>query len=79
MDSLADDLIRLREALLPQARDAAAIGAIASAEIAAKAGDPSRVNQALSALGTAGKWVFGVAKDIGVQIAVETLKKTIGM
>lgn len=82
MDGLASEFAQLREAMLPKANSPehyAAIGAVASAEIAAKSGDPSKVKQALSGLGAASKWVVDVAKDIGVQIASETLKKSMGL
>ena len=82
MNGLAEEFTRLREALLSKAQDPehyVAIGAVASAEVAAKAGDASKVGQALSALGSAGKWAIGVAKDIGVSIAAETLTKSMGL
>jgi hypothetical protein len=81
MEGLADELARLRAALLTKAQspeDYAALGAVAGAEVAAKAGDASRVSQALSNLGSAGKWALGVAKDIGVEIAAGVLAKSIG-
>ena len=80
MSVLAQEFARLREALISEARspeDYAALGAVAGAEVAAKAGDPSRVMQALSTLGAAGKWVLGIAKNIGVEIAAETLAKSL--
>lgn len=81
MECLVDQLAQLRTALVSQARDAehyVAIGSLSSAEIAAKSGDPSKVTQALSMIGTAGKWVLEVAKEIGVEVASEALKKSMG-
>jgi hypothetical protein len=56
-----------------------AIGAIASAEVAAKSGEQSKVTQALSALGTAGKWALNTATEIGVKVATEALKAQVGL
>ncbi len=81
MPELARELAKLRAALLPLASDAehfAAIGAVASAEIAAKNGESSKITQALSALGSGGKWVLGVAKDVGVPVAVAVLQSYLG-
>lgn len=75
---LADEFSRLREALVMRAQSAedyAAIGVIASAELAAKSGEQPK----LSALGAAGRWVLHTAKDIGVQIATEVVKAQIGL
>jgi hypothetical protein len=79
---LSGELQKLREALLAYARDVehyAAIGHIASAELAAKAGDASKASKALSALGTAGKWVLDIAAGIGVPVAAEMLKRSLGV
>jgi hypothetical protein len=81
MEALSGEFTRLRDALVSKAQTAeeyAAIGTVAQAELAAKGGDPSKIDKALSALGAAGKWVFDTAKDIGVEIAAETLKKSLG-
>lgn len=53
-----------------------AIGSIEAAKAAAEKGDESK---ALSFLKTAGKWVLGIADDIGAKIAVEVIKKQIGL
>jgi len=74
---LSSEFARLRNALLERASSAeqyVAIGAVASAEVAAKSGESSKVGTALSTLGTAGRWVFDTAKEIGVQLAAEVLK-----
>jgi hypothetical protein len=75
---LADEFLRLREALLPQAQSAehyAAIGALASAELDAKSGEQPKV----SALGTAGRWVLDTATKIGVPLATSLLKVHYGL
>lgn len=80
LQQLAEELATLRTHLLKDALDAdrsVAVGAIASAEIAAKEGDSSKVAMALSALGKAGLWVLGVAKEIGVSLAAEVLKRSV--
>lgn len=82
MDGMIAELEKLRTALLPKAQTPehyAAIGAIASAEIAAKEGDASKVSQILSALGAGGKWTLDVAKEIGVPVVIEVLKKAVGL
>jgi hypothetical protein len=79
---LGEEFARLREALLSQARSPehyAAIGAVASAEISAKEGEPPKVTSALSRLGSAGKWALGIAKDIGVEVAAEAITKSAGV
>ena len=78
LGQLADELSRLREALLTRAQSAehyAAIGIIASAELEAKSGEQPKI----SALGAAGRWVLETAKDIGVQIATEVVKAQVGL
>lgn len=82
LGELAGELEKLRTVLLQQASTAehySAIGNIAAAETAAKEGDKSKVEQALAALGNAGKWVAGVAKDVGVPIAIAALKAHAGL
>jgi hypothetical protein len=78
--ALAAELAKLRSVLLERAQSAehyTAIGAIASAETETKSGDASRVKKALSALGTAGRWVLDTSKEIGVPVVVELLKAQI--
>jgi hypothetical protein len=82
MPKLADEFAQLRAALLTRARSAehyAAIGAVASAEVAAKEGASPKIAQALSALGAGGRWVVDTAKDIGVPLAVAALKPFLGL
>lgn len=74
---LAEELSLLRSALRARAKtpeEDKAIGAIADAEIEAKNGNGPKV---LEYLATAGKWVFDVAKEIGVKVAVEVLKQVV--
>lgn len=79
LDALAEELGRLRKELKkgdnsPE-QDAAA-GAVAQAEIEAKKQNGSRV---LEALAGAGKWVLETAQRIGVELAVQALKKSMGI
>lgn len=81
LQALAVELPLLREALVHRATTAeeyTAIGAIASAETGAKGGDASKVSRALSALGSAGKWVLETAREIGVQVAAEVIRGKLG-
>lgn len=74
---LAAELAKLRKALLERAQSPehyTAIGAIASAETETKSGDASKIKRALSALGSAGRWVLDPSKEIGVPVVVELLK-----
>jgi hypothetical protein len=80
--ALSGELARLRETIASKAREPAhyvAMGALASAELAAKEGNASKVSNALSMLGSAGRWVLDTAKEIGVQLATETLKQQLGL
>ncbi len=82
MAKLAAELSQLRLALAPLAHDAehyAAMGAVASAEIAAKEGKSSTIGQALSAAGKGGRWAFDVATEIGVHLAAAALKPYLGL
>ena len=54
----------------------AAVGEIASAQVAAKAGDGPK---AMSHLAKAGKWALDVAKKIGTGLAVAALKASLGI
>lgn len=80
--ALSAELARLREAVAAKANDPehyVVMGALASAELAAKEGDAPKVSKALSALGSAGRWVLDMAKDIGVKLATETIKQQLGL
>jgi hypothetical protein len=82
LNQLTNELVQLRTALVDRAQTTehyVAIGAVASAEAAAKAGEQSKVDQALSSLGAAGRWVFDTAKEIGVQVATGALKAKLGL
>jgi len=72
---LASELSTLKQALLSKAsssEDYIAISEVAKAEDATKNKDANKV---VSALLSAGKWVFDVAKDIGTGLVVEILKQ----
>lgn len=76
---LASQLNELRQALKKEAQDDEhdiAIGKVAEAEQAAKAGDDSKVAEYLKA---AGQWALEVALKIGVPVAVDALKKALGI
>lgn len=82
MIKMAEEFAMLRLALLPLAHDPehyTAIAAVASAERAAQDGDASKISQALAALGPAGTWALGVARDIGVAVAATALKVHLGL
>ncbi|MDG2530112.1 hypothetical protein [Caulobacter endophyticus] len=78
--ALAAELDTLRAAMKAQATGAAeedvAIGAVAAAQAAAKAGDESG---ALKALKSAGKWALGVAEKVAAPIATAALKPLLGL
>ncbi len=76
---LSDQLELLKNHLADQAKNPdhwTTVGTIATAEEAAKQKNGSKVLQVLA---TTGKWVFGVAKDIGVDIAADVIKKSMGL
>ena len=79
---LANELARLRETLVSLAQEPeqyVAIGTVASAELAARENDLSKVQRLLSALGSTGKWVLETAKEVGVSVAAEIIKKSTGI
>jgi hypothetical protein len=79
---LATEFEALRGELAKRAREPeefVAIGTVSQAEIAAKAGDSSKVGSTLSSLKEGGRWVLDVAKEIGVSLAAEALKAYIGL
>ncbi|HET9533305.1 MAG TPA: hypothetical protein VFQ92_23325 [Blastocatellia bacterium] len=76
---LADDLAKLREALLKEAKEPeeySQIGAVASAEVEAKNGQGSK---ALEYLSKTGKWVLDVATKIGTTVAAAAIKESLGI
>lgn len=78
MPLLAQELTILLAELNKQKSDPEhqlAIGAIAAAEMEAKKGDESK---ALRYLSKAGQWALDVATKIGVSVATEALKKSMG-
>jgi hypothetical protein len=79
LDDLAKELATLRAELKKRATTPehdAAIGALADAETAAKKGEGATVFQYLS---KAGKWALDIAGTIAVPIAIEALKKAVGL
>jgi hypothetical protein len=79
MRTLAVELAALRHEMGQAATEpeqAITIGQIAAAEIAAKRGDLSSV---VCQLKSAGKWAFDVATKIGVNVASEAIKKSMGL
>jgi hypothetical protein len=74
---LATELEQLRVALLSRAKTAEetlAAGKVAEAQIAAKDADSNKV---VAALKSAGKFALDVAKDIGVSVAAEVIKRAL--
>jgi len=55
---------------------AVALGEVAQAELAARAGDGP---QALKHLASAGKWAFDVATKIGAAVAAYAIKNAMGL
>ena len=79
MRTLAVELASLRQGMKQIATEPdhdIAIGQIAAAETAAKKGDADTV---LRHLKSAGKWSFDVATKIGVSVASEAIKKSMGL
>jgi hypothetical protein len=80
LQTLATELATLRQHLRRQAAvepdHDVAIGAIAEAEKAAKAGNGPKVLEQLS---KAGQWALGNAEKIGVGIAIAALKAALGL
>ena len=74
-DKLHGQLGKLRENLAAKAKspeEFKAIGEVAEAELASKDKDGNKVVKHLK---DAGKWVFDTAKDIGVDVVTELIKK----
>lgn len=80
--ALSEEFTRLREAVTAKAQNPehyVVIGALASAELAAKEGDATKVSQSLSAMGAAGRWVLETAKDLGVKVAAAVISQQLGL
>ena len=76
---LSEELATLKQSLILKAKSAdefKAISEIAGAEDASKNSDGQSIMKHLKAAGT---WVFDTAKDIGVDIVTELLKKQMGV
>ncbi len=79
MRTLAFELTSLRRALKQIATEQEhdiAIGQVAAAEAASQKGD---AGAAMRHLRSAGKWVLDVATEIGVNVASEAIKKSMGL
>ncbi len=79
LPTLAQELSILRQRLRTEAQTPEqdmAIGALANAEVAAKAGDGPKTLEWLS---NAGKWAFDVATKIGTNVAIAALKTALGI
>jgi hypothetical protein len=79
LSALAVQLGSLKQAMKADAQDTShfeAVAAISAAEDAAKKNDGSTT---FAKLKTAGNWAFETATKIGVSVAAEALKKTIGL
>lgn len=72
-------MAKLKVAMEAEARQPSerfAVGAIAAAEESAKQKDGPKVVEYLK---SAGKWAFSIAEKIGVDLAKEALKNSLGM
>jgi hypothetical protein len=79
LTQLASELAMLRQAMSAEAKDAEhfiAMGKVAEAEKAADAKDSSKVVEFLK---SAGKWAFDTATKIGVSVAAEAIKQSMGI
>ncbi len=79
LSKLADDLSRLIEAMKKECTKTehyTAVGKIVEAQEAAKSDDVSKVKEYLKSAGT---WSLDIASKIGVGVALEALKKSIGI
>lgn len=79
LSRLADELAQLRSAMRAEATTDdhdVSLGNIAKAEKAARSNDQASVLEHLKA---AGRWALDVATKIGVTLATETLKKSLGL
>jgi hypothetical protein len=78
LPALAKQLAELREEMAKDSSPQSAIaqGETAKAEIAAHAGNASKVMEHLK---SAGKWTLDFSKEIGKDLAVEAIKQSMGM
>lgn len=79
---LTKELSSLRAELRSRATEVEqdqAVGALATAEQAAGEGDRTALVNALKTLRKAGGWVLSVAKEIGVSLAAEVIKSSLGI
>ncbi len=77
---LADELSKLRQEMMKESTEKIeqiiSVGEIAKAEQAAKSKDATKVAEYLK---SAGKWALDIASKIGVPIAIEALKRAMGI
>jgi hypothetical protein len=79
LTALADELAKLHAAMEREAKQPSekfAAGAIAAAEESAKQKDGPKVMEYLK---SEGKWAFSIAEQIGVDLAKEALKSSLGL
>lgn len=79
LNELIKELSVLRKQLKIEATEPehdSAVGAVASAEVAAQNGDGAKV---LEHLATAGKWVLDVAQKLAIPVAIAALKSALGL
>jgi hypothetical protein len=78
-DALSKQLTLLKDYLRDNAKNSDHWEAVASITAAEEGAKEKNGNRVLKSLSSAGKWVFDVAKDIGVEIAAEVIKKSMGI
>ena len=76
---LATELRGLRKRLSQEASNAEQQVALGNVDAAAKAAEDGAGPKALGYLQSAGKWVFGVATEVGTGVAVAAAKKHLGL
>ena len=78
-NDLKEQLITLKKHLSSIANGSEQYAAIAKVAGAEEAAEKQDGNKVILMLSTAGKWVFDAAKDIGVDLAAEVIKKSMGI
>jgi hypothetical protein len=79
LEQLANELATLRQAMIKESKEVGhsiAVGEIAKAEQAATSKDATKVVEYLKA---AGQWALDIASKVGVPIAIEALKRAMGI
>lgn len=75
---LAEELARLREALRQNAKHIEHDIAVSEVGQAEKAATDKNFPKALEHLNKAGRWAFEIAKELGVSVAVDMMKRAGG-